>query len=65
VNICLFLAFVDQAITGVFPGMFGGFGYRIHPIGGYVMIACVAIHLVFNWGWIKTSYFKRRVRRKN
>ncbi|MFH2138062.1 MAG: DUF4405 domain-containing protein [Candidatus Omnitrophota bacterium] len=60
VNILLFILFILQAGTGL------GLKYieselfeKIHYACGLGLILFVFIHLVLNWGWIKTIYFKR------
>jgi Ni,Fe-hydrogenase I cytochrome b subunit len=35
--------------------------YRIvHPIYGYILIACVVIHVFLNWAWVKSNIFAEK-----
>jgi hypothetical protein len=35
--------------------------YRvIHPIFGYVFLACVVSHVFLNWAWVKSNIFKSK-----
>lgn len=36
-------------------GMFGD----LHKPGGFVFFALAIIHIVLNWSWIKSTYFKK------
>ena len=31
-----------------------------HPLGGYAVFVLALIHLVLNWGWVKSAYFKKK-----
>jgi hypothetical protein len=60
VNVVLFVTITHQFLTGLFPVLYGEWNFVIHQIGSYVVLACVAAHLVLNWGWIKSTYLKRK-----
>jgi hypothetical protein len=59
VNIILFVFFVFQASTGTGHEIIDEELFeRIHYTGGVLLVTFVIIHLVLNWGWVKSSYFK-------
>jgi uncharacterized membrane protein YraQ (UPF0718 family) len=31
---------------------------KVHPLGGFTLIVLVVIHLILNWSWVKSTYFK-------
>jgi hypothetical protein len=39
--------FIDEAIFE-----------KVHPLGGFILILLVVIHLILNWSWVKSVYFK-------
>jgi len=60
INVLLFLVFLMQVSTGLGHGFIGEELFEnLHPAGGLLLILLVALHLILNWGWVKTSYFKR------
>jgi hypothetical protein len=34
---------------------------RVHAYNGFLFVVLLVMHLVLNWGWIKSNLFKRRV----
>lgn len=36
---------------------------ELHEIGGLVMIIIGILHLILNWGWVKNSYFKKKIKK--
>ena len=57
INVLLFLVFLMQASTGLGHGFIGEALFEdLHPTGGILLILLVALHLMLNWGWVKTSY---------
>ena len=64
-NLVLFLSMFLEIITGVilFFDLFASWLtliFRVHAYNGFLLIGLVIIHLMFNWGWIKANFFKRR-----
>ncbi|HOV33319.1 MAG TPA: DUF4405 domain-containing protein [Candidatus Hydrogenedens sp.] len=59
-NIVLLLLFVNQALSGLFNDFISrGLFELLHEFGGIVLIITVLIHLILNWGWIRSTFFKR------
>lgn len=67
VNIVLFLAFVitlsSVVLYKIIPSSLNGneFIGEIHEIGGLVFTIFILLHIGFNWKWIKTQIFTRKV----
>lgn len=61
INPILGLLIVNQMLTGIFNGGLSHDAFEIlHEGGGYLLAVGIAIHVVLNWNWIKTSYFKKK-----
>lgn len=63
-NPVLGLLVVNQILTGLLadelfklsPNAFE----ILHEDGGLVLAVLIVLHLILNWNWIKTTYFKKR-----
>ncbi|MDP8211405.1 MAG: hypothetical protein RAO94_07455 [Candidatus Stygibacter australis] len=66
VNIFMVLAFLVTALSLVFykmiPSAIQGeeFLYEMHELAGTIFILVGIIHLILNFGWIKSMYFKKK-----
>ena len=66
VNIFMVLAFLVTALSLVFykmiPSAIQGdeFLGEIHELAGTIFIIVGFIHLILNYGWIKSMYFKKK-----
>lgn len=66
VNIFLILAFLGAAgaimLYRYGPDSLQGSGdvYEVHETCGLIFIGLAVIHIILNFGWIVSSYFKRR-----
>lgn len=63
INILMFMAVLWQGIAGL-GHLFAGHEFiedelfsRIPTGGGIALLILAAIHLIFNWRWIKINYF--------
>ncbi|MFC1582390.1 hypothetical protein ACFL4W_02505 [Planctomycetota bacterium] len=56
VNLVLALSFLWVAGTAVLHDQLIEVFHKLHPAGGFIMIAMVIAHLILNWGWIKNNY---------
>lgn len=59
VNPLLFLAFlgVAGAAVGRRAGLVDGDLFRlVHPNAGFAFITLAVLHLVLNWGWVRTAF---------
>jgi cytochrome b subunit of formate dehydrogenase len=68
VNVCAFILFLMQAITGgwIWIDMLGGLRpplalLRIHPIGGIVLVVFILLHIYINWKWIKVQLLNQKL----
>lgn len=34
--------------------------YKLHLISGILFLAGGLLHLIFNWGWVRATYLKRK-----
>jgi hypothetical protein len=64
-NILLFLDFlvvlIAQLIYQFHPELNGEESVlEFHATGGYIFAILVVIHLILNFSWVKTAYFKKR-----
>ncbi len=59
INPIIAVLILNQVCTGVFSRFihYKVFGI-IHEGGGIILFLGVLIHLILNWNWVKTSYFK-------
>jgi len=68
-TILLVISFFTQVLTVI--GMvilqkltlkFGIFGLlvKIHAYNGYIFVALVAVHIYFNWWWVKANILNKR-----
>ena len=65
-NAVLFFSMFFQILTGVilFFEMFASSEElisKLHGYNGFLLVVLVALHLAFNWGWIRANIFKRRI----
>jgi hypothetical protein len=61
VVILLAIDFFLLAFSGLFHEYIPYDTYRIvHPIYGYILIACVVIHVFLNWAWVKSNIFAKK-----
>ena len=58
VNCIMILDFICLIVTALSDDVIPHDVYRVlHPVFGYVFLACVVIHVFLNWGWIRTNVF--------
>jgi len=61
VNIILAILILSQFLSGFFRKLIGKELFDlIHEKGALVLIAVLVIHILFNWGWIKNTYFRKK-----
>jgi hypothetical protein len=59
INPIIFLLFISQGVTGFMMG-FSASAYEVHTRLIWVLFFGVFIHIILNWSWIKTIFFKRK-----
>ena len=65
VNILLAASFIMTAMGGLVrqlvPDAIPYLQFKaIHPKFGIALVVTVILHLILNWGWIKSAYFKKK-----
>ncbi len=59
-NVVLLLLFVSQALSGLFHRSIPHELFEfLHEFGGIVLIITALIHLILNWDWVRSAFFKR------
>lgn len=60
VNLLLVLLFITQASSGIgHEALSHEVFEKVHGGGGLLFIVLGLIHLILNWGWVKTQLFKK------
>jgi hypothetical protein len=60
-NPLLPILLICQLITGFFNEQIGYETFEaLHPNVGIALAVVALIHVVLNWSWIKSTYFKRK-----
>ncbi|MFA5424676.1 MAG: hypothetical protein WC374_12550 [Phycisphaerae bacterium] len=58
-NLILAVMLINQVVTGLMADELSAGTFEIlHEGAGLVLAGLIVLHLVLNFGWIKTSYFK-------
>lgn len=61
INPLLLLLLILQGVTGFIRDEIPETVFKIvHIGGGCVLIALALLHLILNWHWVRTNFFKRR-----
>jgi|WetSurMetagenome_2_1015567.scaffolds.fasta_scaffold425135_1 hypothetical protein len=59
-NILIAVLILNQATTAALSDMIGSEAFEfIHETGGALLLAGVAIHVILNWGWVKSTLFNK------
>jgi len=60
-NPIIALLLLNQAFTALISGALSRELFeKIHETGGLLLVLGVAIHLLLNWSWVKTTYLKKK-----
>jgi Domain of unknown function (DUF4405) len=64
-NPVLAVAAAAQAVTGMMMSLFSesipfGLVRQLHLYTGYILIALIIIHMVLNWTWVKSTFFRKK-----
>lgn len=52
---------LSQVITGLNRDSIPDKTYElVHEGGGILLLTLVIVHVIINWGWLRTTYFTRR-----
>lgn len=64
-NPVIAILLVNQLLSGFFSGRISHRSFEIrHEGGGIVLAIAIALHVILNWNWIKSSYFAKASPRK-
>ena len=60
VNPVLAVVFLFQMVSGLMHGIIAHDLFeKIHGSSAGILMACVLIHLILNWNWVKTNLLKK------
>lgn len=60
INPILGILLINQVLVGLLHGMLPKAVFEVMHEGGGIVLAIVALlHVVLNWKWIKTTYFRK------
>ena len=61
VNVILAVLISTQMLSGFLGGSLPMQAFDIvHRGGAIILLLCILVHVVLNWTWIKSSYFKTK-----
>lgn len=59
-NPILGILMASQMLTGIFGSSLSSEAFEImHKDGGFLLAGVAGLHLILNWSWVKTNFFKR------
>ena len=59
-NPIIALLLINQVFTALISGALSHELFeKLHQTGGLLLLLGVVIHLLLNWSWVKTTYFKK------
>ena len=58
-NVILLILFLCQATTGLAHSVLGELFEILHPSVGILLIIIGIVHIVLNWGWVKSNFSAR------
>lgn len=60
VNLILGILFLNQAVTGMTHDKLDNEVFEIlHQGGGLVLVILAVLHVILNWKWIRSNYFRK------
>jgi len=61
VNPVMGLLLIMQFVTAIWASQSPGeLPFELHEWGGWLLGACVVLHVILNWNWIKANFFPRK-----
>lgn len=61
VNVVLLVLIINQWIgSAVYPRISHELFEWAHERAGILLVVVAAVHLILNWSWVKTNYFKKK-----
>jgi hypothetical protein len=60
INPIIAILIVNQAASATLRGLIGSEAFEIlHEGGGILLLIGVMVHVILNWGWVKSAFFKK------
>jgi hypothetical protein len=60
INVIIAILILNQAASATLRGLIGRDAFEImHEGGGVLLIIGVITHVILNWGWVKSAFFKK------
>ncbi len=59
-NVIIAILILNQAASATLRGLIGRDAFELlHEAGGLFLLIGVIIHVILNWGWVKSAFFKK------
>ena len=60
INVVIAILILNQAVTAVLADLIGRNAFEaLHEGGGGLLILGVILHVILNWGWVKSAFSKK------
>ena len=61
INPILAILLITQLLSGMFNEYLPYEVFEVvHEWGGFLFAILIVVHLILNWNWVKTNFFKKR-----
>jgi hypothetical protein len=60
INVIIAILILNQAASAALRGLIGREAFELlHEGGGFLLLIGVIIHVILNWGWVKSAFHKK------
>jgi len=60
INVIIAVLILSQALSATLRGLIGRDAFEVlHEGGGLLLLCGVVIHVILNWGWVKSTFLKK------
>lgn len=60
INVVIAVLILNQATTAALSDLMGHEAFEtLHATGGFLLFLGVIIHVILNWGWVKSTFFSK------
>jgi len=60
INAIIAILILNQAVTAILSDLIGRDAFEVlHEGGGSLLLLGVVIHVILNWGWVKSTFVKK------
>jgi len=60
INVIIAILILNQAATAILSDLIGRDAFEVlHEGGGIILLLGVTFHVILNWGWVKSQFFKK------